>query len=251
MKVQYVSDLHLEFPENREWLNRHPLKAAGDVLVIAGDFFRIDDPTGPIDSFLDWCSDSYGQTLIVPGNHEWYGSGDVLKGENSRMLRKNVGYFYNEVVRIEDTDFILSTMWSKINPTCASSVRRGMNDFHLIAYDGHLFTTDDFNAEHLKCLDFIKNAVEASAAPHLIVATHHVPSARCVAPCNVGSTLSSAFAVDLTSYIEASRIEAWIYGHSHTSIETTLGTTRILSNQLGYVELNEQSNFSRDKTLEL
>ena len=35
--------------------------------------------------------------------------------------------------------------------------------------------------------------------------------------------------------IADSRIDAWIYGHSHTNIDTVIGGTRIISNQMGYV----------------
>ena len=39
--------------------------------------------------------------------------------------------------------------------------------------------------------------------------------------------------------IADSRIDAWIYGHSHTNIDTMIGGTRIISNQMGYVFENE------------
>ena len=35
--------------------------------------------------------------------------------------------------------------------------------------------------------------------------------------------------------IADSRIDAWIYGHSHTNIDTEIDGTRIISNQMGYV----------------
>ena len=36
-----------------------------------------------------------------------------------------------------------------------------------------------------------------------------------------------------------SRIDAWIYGHSHTNIDTEIGNTKVISNQMGYVFENE------------
>jgi hypothetical protein len=37
MKIQYCSDLHLEFRENRDFLRSNPLQPKGDILLLAVD----------------------------------------------------------------------------------------------------------------------------------------------------------------------------------------------------------------------
>ncbi len=45
------------------------------------------------------------------------------------MFKNNIGYYQNLVVRIDDTDFIISTLWFQITPSDEYFVWKGMNDF--------------------------------------------------------------------------------------------------------------------------
>lgn len=252
MKIQFASDLHLEMAANAAWLQSHPLKVVGDILVLAGDTAYLEE--GIPNWFLNWASASYQQVLLIPGNHEYYHYGDIAKrGESWQwMLRDNVGYYYNKVVTIGNTDFILSTMWSHIPEVDMFQVQRGLNDFYQILCNDNRLTPDDFNAEHERCKQFIMKSVEESKAEHLVVVSHHVPTLQAVAPQHQGSTLSSAFAVEMGNFIAESYIDYWIYGHSHTNIDTEIGKTKIVSNQLGYIAHNEQHNgFNNRKYIEL
>ena len=241
MKIQYISDLHLEFSDNSRWLKHNELSVTGDVLVLAGDIFYLKNKVAPLANFWKWASANYRQVLIVPGNHEYYNYYDVMdKGLQWKwMFKNNVGYYQNQVVRIDDIDFIMSTLWSRISPSDEYLVWKGMNDFRQIMYNGRRFTPADFNAEHEKCLDFIKQSVAESTAKRIVVVTHHLPSMAVVSPEHKGSLLNSAFATELGNFIADSRIDAWIFGHSHANEEAIIGNTRLVCNQLGYVYYNE------------
>lgn len=191
--------------------------------------------------FWKWASDNYRQVLIVPGNHEYYNYSDVMeRGLQWRwMFRKNVGYYQNQVVRINDTDFVLSTLWSRINPNDEYFVWKGMNDFRQIKFDGKLLQVEEFNRMHETCMDFIRKSVEESTASHIVVVTHHLPTLEVVAPQHKSSVLNSAFATDLSQLIADNRIDAWIYGHSHTNIDAEINGTKVVSNQMGYICQNE------------
>ena len=241
MKIQYASDIHLEMSANRRYMQNVPFDVVGDVLVLAGDIGYLCDKTMPCPKFWEWASANYREVLIVPGNHEFYGNGDVLAyGDSwSRKIMPNVHYYQNKVVRIDNVDFVLSTLWSHIRPEDEYFVHRGMNDFRQILYNGHRFTPEDYNAEHEKCLAFIKKSVAESTAEHIVVVTHHLPSMAVVAPEYKGDLLNSAFATELGDFIADSRIDVWIFGHSHANIDATIGNTRIVCNQLGYVYYRE------------
>ena len=51
--------------------------------------------------------------------------------------------------------------------------------------------------------------------------------------------LNSGFATELGDFIADSRIDVWIFGHSHANIDATIGNTRLVCNQLGYVAYDE------------
>ena len=110
-----------------------------------------------------------------------------------------------------------------------------MNDFRQIKFDGKLLQVDDFNRMHETSIGFSRKSIEDSTAAHIVVVTHHLPTLQVVAPYHRGSMLNSAFASEYGDLIADSRIDAWIYGHSHTNIDTEIGGTRIISNQMGYV----------------
>ena len=158
MRIQYMSDLHLEFRENSRYLKHNELPVTGDVLVLAGDIFYLRDRIAPMMKFWKWASDNYRQVLIVPGNHEYYNYSDVMERglQWKWMFRENVGFYQNQVIRIDDTDFVLSTLWSRINPNDEYFVWKGMNDFRQIKFDGKLLQVEEFNRMHETCIDFIQ-----------------------------------------------------------------------------------------------
>ena len=88
-------------------------------------------------------------------------------------------------------------------------------------------------------MSFIKQSIAESTARHIVVVIHHLPSLAVVAPQHKGSLLNSAFATELGDFIADSRIDVWIFGHSHANEEVTIGNTRLVCNQLGYVSYEE------------
>ncbi len=65
------------------------------------------------------------------------------------------------------------------------------------------------------------------------------------------SSINGAFTSELGNFIADSRINYWIYGHSHRNIDATIGATQCVSNQLGYVFQDEHHSFRRDAVIEV
>ena len=249
MKIQYASDLHLEFRENSCLLRDDPLSVAGEVLVLAGDIGYIGDENYSRHPFWDWASENYREVIVIPGNHEFYKMFDIDKLYNgwSLKIRENITCHYNSVISLdEDTDLIATTLWSHIPLQDAYATESAITDFRRIRHGSEPLDYTRFNDEHSRCLRFLKQGVMQSTAGHIIVATHHVPSFELMAAGFRGSPLNGAFTVELGDFIADSPIEYWIYGHSHRNINKVIGHTRCICNQLGYVSGNEHLSFDRE-----
>lgn len=253
MKIQYASDLHLEFLENTTFLKNNPLRVTGDILILAGDIAYWKENGYEEHPFWDWVSQNYKQVIVIPGNHEFYMYYDVATIGNGVEIpiRENVIFTYNKVIHIEDVDIIASTLWAHIDLKLAFYTERCVSDFHRILYSQKLLTHQDFNQLHKECLEFIKTSVENSTAKTKIVVTHHVPSQVLMSKEFSGSLINGAFVVELGEYIENSGIDFWIYGHSHRNIDCQIGKTLCLSNQLGYIKGNEHNSFDNGKYIEV
>src|SRR3989304_3522354 len=129
MKLQYASDLHLEFPENMEFLKRNPLLPGGDVLLLAGDIV----PFAVMDKYADffsYLSDNFPNTYWVPGNHEYYYYDITEKyGTLNEKKRSNVFLVNNTSVILESTKLIFTTLWSEIGSLNQWIIQQRISDF--------------------------------------------------------------------------------------------------------------------------
>lgn len=254
MKIQYASDLHLEFGSNYVYLSGNRLLPVGEVLVLAGDIGYLGDESYIRHSFWDWASDNFDRVIVIPGNHELYHSFDINELSNGWELeiRHNIKYVYNSVISLDDkTDLIATTLWSAIPPRNAYFIEQRVNDFHRIRNGETRLTWERFNEEHYRCKQFMEDSMTACKAQNIIVASHHVPSYELIPDEFKGSAINGAFAVEFGDFIADSRINYWIYGHSHRNISKTIGTTQCVSNQLGYVHQGEHLSFLQDAVIEI
>ena len=253
MKIQYASDLHLEFQENSQYMKDEPLKVKGDILILAGDIHVFNSDEFMKDPFWDWASKNYKQVIVAYGNHEFYNGLDLstMKDGLKYKIRDNIYYYYNCVISIGDIDIIVSTLWSYINKENEKACENSVSDFKLIKYGEEVLNAKIFNEEHKRCLDFIKASLSGSKAKTKIVVTHHVPSSLLTAKEFQGSDINEAFTVDLTDYIKTCGAKYWIFGHSHRNINKVIGKTSCLCNQVGYIFDDENETFSHDKCIKI
>jgi len=246
VRIQYCSDLHLEFDQNSRYLSEFPLKVTGDILILAGDIVPFHDEFLN-HSFFRYISDKYRQIFWVPGNHEYYYSdmSDFNFSSGVKILG-NIRIVDNSVIDFEGIRFVFSTLWSKISTKNKKYIETGVSDFECITKNNKKFTVADFNKLHNESLDFLQEATNGKPGKTVVV-THHLPSPLCNKESYQKSNINEAFCSDLTDLIANSNAAFWIYGHSHFNQKPVYsGNTILLTNQLGYIQLGEMEGFRRD-----
>jgi hypothetical protein len=80
-----------------------------------------------------------------------------------------------------------------------------------------------------------------------VVVTRHPPTFFNYPDKYATSSINEAFGIEMFNFIEESEIDYWIYGHHHCNIsDFTVGKTKLVTNQLGYIKCNENENFRCD-----
>jgi predicted phosphohydrolase len=252
MKLQYCSDLHLEFPVNKKYLKANPIKPAGEILLLAGDIIPFAEMEKEND-FFNFLSDSFEHTYWIPGNHEYYRS-DIAErtGTFHENVRSNVSLLNNTAIEHKGVRLLFSTLWSKINPAFEFVILKSMADFRLIKNKGNKITVDDYDRLHEDCGAFLVKELGNGTNQKMIVVTHHLPTFFNYPEKYRYSELNTAFATELFDLIEPSNVDYWIFGHSHEAVQDfKIGKTTLITNQLGYVEYGEHLSFKNDGLLEL
>jgi len=252
MKIQYASDLHLEFPENKQFLKENPIKPVGDILVLAGDivlFSLMKDHT----DFFKYLSDNFQKTYWIAGNHEYYHT-DVSNriGTFKEEIAENVFLVNNLAIKEQNVDLLFTTLWSNISAKNELEIKSRLSDFHVITINDEAFRPKAYNLLHQDSLVFLINELTKQSTNKRVVVSHHVPTIINYPSIYLGSKINEAFVVDLTDLIESNIIDAWIYGHSHFNTpDFKINDTLLLTNQLGYVVYNEHGQFNRSAILEI
>ena len=250
MLIQHCSDLHLEFSVNKNHLKANPLKPVGEILLLGGDIIPFPE-LDKENEFFDFVSDNFLHTYWVPGNHEYYRS-DITQrtGVIKESIRSNVSLVNNCTIQYKDVRLIFSTLWSKIAPSRERVINQSMADFRLIKNNGKKISVDDYNRLHKDCRNFLSRELQTKIGQKTIVLTHHIPTFFNYPEKYRDSELNQAFAVELFDLIESSEVDYWMFGHSHEMVpDFRIGKTTLTSNQLGYVEYGEHSNFQTNKTV--
>lgn len=254
MRIQYASDLHLEFDDNYNYLETIPLVPVAPYLVLAGDIDVISDGTVTRPDFFQYLSDNWKQVYIIPGNHEFYKNGNVAASFNLELtIHSNVRYLNHQVISIEGVDLIFSTLWSRVNTSLIKSL---IADFRQRKYGEGPFKYKQHDELHGKAVTWLNKVFSTKKVRPRVVVSHFVPcqQANGYPPSNdnyLGPIMNRYFVADLEFRIKDWDIDYWIYGHNHWDKDVDALGVKFRSNQLGYTFQMEHAKFEFDKTIEI
>lgn len=243
MKLRVLSDLHFEFHRDggRSWISDQR-DAGWDVLVLAGDI----TPLAGFESVFRWFREAARSRPIVyvPGNHEYYGSSVAQVRQGLAALGAVDSLLHvldNRVAVIGGQRFVGSTLWFRHSGRLAP-LDHFFNDFQEI--DG-LIPWLDTQAE--RSAEFLAREVRRGD----VVVTHHLPHGGSVATQFRNSLLNRYFVHDVGPVVEKAGAALWVHGHTHSSMDYRVGSTRVLCNPFGYARVEQNPGFREKLTVEV
>ena len=274
MKIQLVSDLHLEF---EDIFIKNELGA--DVLVLSGDICVTQDlhdhpPVHPMDptnipnlgrrqaaaqryrDFFKRCSFQFPNVIYIMGNHEHYHgkfdlSASYIQDTFDSMGLTNVHLLDRGTKVIDDVHFVGGTLWTDCNNADSLTLyhlEHAMNDFRLIRVakeNFRKFLPSRTITEHVRTKQYIQ--LMHSNIPDdakMVVCTHHAPSHLSIhEQYKHDHLMNGGYASNLGEFIlDHDKIKLWTHGHMHQCFDYTIGGTRVVCNPRGYNDENPDFN---------
>ena len=223
MKIQVISDLHLEhydYDVACEYISAFDPSGV-DVLVIAGDLAS----HAHIEDYIELFCKKYTNVVFVAGNHEYYGTDISIEHDLFNLMRriKNFYYLENSSCVIGGQRFLGCTLWFPWGPLVDVYKKYTNDDVKIKDFRNFVLGR---NAKSTMFLDDINNDD--------IVVTHYVPTYAGVSEQYRSQPETRLFACELGNLIADKQPKLWVYGHTHNPHDFTIGKTRLVCNPRGY-----------------
>lgn len=239
-KIAVMSDLHFEFHRDYGQSFVALLDPTDiDILILAGD---ISNSAGIADA-LKLFAQRYKETLYISGNHEYY-HGDRIGthtaiAESAKTCDGKVKWLNNTIHVAHEHRFLGTTLWFNEDKRAP---KHQMNDFrHIRDFESWVYE------ENRKAVQFLRREMQKDD----IVITHYLPPIHSIHSSYIGSPLNAFFVHDMTSLIEERRPKLWVHGHTHHSVDTVVGETRVVCNPFGYARYEENSLFNEKLVIDV
>ena len=264
MRIQIVSDLHLEFED----INIQNQNNA-DVLILSGDIMvasKVNKPESEYGirfrDFLKRCSFQFPHVIYVAGNHEFYSDGKFFQGIDELRaacgVHSNVYFLERDTKIINDVVFVGGTLWTDMNkfdPLTLHAVRDMMMDYRATVNDQagyRRLKPADTVERHRLTVGYIKHVISEHKDKRCVVVGHHSPSFQSCHPTYKDEYITNgAYHSDLSEVmLDNPQIKLWTHGHTHHCFDYVIGETRVVCNPRGYAN-HEDTGWDPEKVIEV
>ena len=246
--IRYLSDLHLEFikPNKINQFIKQIPSGKNEICILAGD---IGNPYQEnYDMFMKYVSKNFIKTFVIPGNHEYYNETKTMYETNNFMKNyykqfNNISFLNNNYEIYNNYCFIGTTLWSKItDPRYKINDIRNIPDFDIFEY----------NRLNNLSINVLEDTLQNNE--NCIVITHHMPSHTLIDKKYKTIDMqpyNQWFYSNMDKTIEKyqNKIKCWVYGHTHTPLDSIIYGIPFLCNPIGYPNENENVNFQKTITI--
>lgn len=246
MKIQLLSDIHVEFWKENQAEMLEALIRPADVLVAAGDI-----NVGRTNTLktLKMLARHYEQVLYCPGNHEYYGglelNGFNIHHEFQAKLPDNVRMLNPGSFIYQDVEFHGATLWTDFgfDPQVELMYLRYIQDCRRIPDATHE-NVERINYRHKQ---YFKHAYEhRDRTKKQVFFSHFGPSYECIAPKwrdvdHATSLLNKYFYSNMGEWLATLDDATWLFGHTHDAVDVTVGQVRCLARPVGYPGEHKES----------
>ena len=242
MKINYFSDIHLEFG------GLAPPANDADIVVAAGDI-------GPDLQGLEWLKKINKPVIYVAGNHEFYGCDHltVLQRIQSNAQQSQVHFLENSSLVIQDVRFIGCTLWTDLFVEGDEKVvvlDQSLNDFKQITLGDQSFNPMAYSMIHKYSKQWLEQELAKDFKGKTVVISHHAPTQWSWnrAP---NAIKKLAYCNDLKYLMHEYPIDVWFHGHIHNLANYRIAGTRILSNPRGYSGRKLVADFDLNRIVDI
>lgn len=241
MKLQILSDLHIEFAPYKFQ------RTDADVVILAGDIHLGQ-------SGFKWALENIPdqKVIYVLGNHEFYreATPQLIYKLKQQSKGTNICVLEDEAISIHGIRFLGCTLWTDFQllgdiDVAIATAQLNMTDFQRIRMSPKYSKIRPSHTVvwHKKSRRWIEQEIEYCKEDKIVIVSHHAPSIQSIPKKYQSDHLSASFASNLEDFIKWTDAELWIHGHIHKSYDYTIGKTRVVCNPFGYIdEPNDRFN---------
>jgi predicted phosphodiesterase len=225
-----MSDLHVEFRPIQL-----PEPSLYDVAVLAGDI-NIKGRSS------DWAGDHFSkETVLVGGNHEFYKSSwDKTLKQLRNPRQAHIHFLEQQSLILDGVRFLGCTAWADFegtgnSPLAMLEARALMNDYKLIRVEPQYRTLVPQQTRRIaqESRKWLRQELERPFEGRTVVVTHFPPLMSFVPDYGTHPHLRACYGNNWPEFLDM-KIDLWIFGHTHFSVDETINGIRFLSNPRGY-----------------